>query len=172
MGFCAVNTVALASSRARELGAQRILIVDWDVHHGNGTQSIVEAEADTRFVSMHQAPWYPGTGAAEERGVGNLFNRPLPPGLPPAHYVEALWSAVVTATDGWGPELVLISAGYDCLAGDPLGGFTLEPADCATWVTRMRERWPSTPIVATMEGGYLPERLADGVLATARALAE
>ena len=172
MGFCPVNAVAIAAAHARRAGAERILIVDWDVHHGNGTQAIVEREAATRFVSMHQAPWYPGTGTADERGVGNLFNVPMVPGLPRATYVEALWSAIGRASEGWTPDLVCISAGFDCLSGDPLGGFTLEPADCATWVARMRERWPQVPIVAAMEGGYLPDRLADGMLATAAALAE
>ncbi|MEO8480436.1 MAG: histone deacetylase [Gemmatimonadota bacterium] len=170
MGFCPVNLVAIARESARRLGAERALIIDWDVHHGNGTQALVEADSTTRFVSMHQHPHYPGTGAASDRGVGNVFNLPLPPGLPHTTYLEALWEAVMRASRDFVPEIILISAGYDCLAGDPLGGFTLEPADCATWMTRLQEQWPDTPVVATMEGGYLPERLADGVAATVAAM--
>jgi acetoin utilization deacetylase AcuC-like enzyme len=170
MGFCPVNQVGIALAHARARGVSRVLVVDWDVHHGNGTQDLVAADRDVRFVSMHQHPWYPGTGAATERGVGNVHNVPLPPGLPRATYVEALWSAVVAATSGWPPELVLVSAGFDSLAGDPLGGFTLEPDDCATWIHRLRDQWAEVPIVGVMEGGYAPERLAAGVMATIGAM--
>lgn len=171
MGFCPVNLVTTAVAKARQAGLERALIVDWDVHHGNGTQEIVWSEAGTRFVSMHQFPWYPGTGRADERGVGNCFNVPLPPDLPRSEYVEALWAAVVAATTDWIPDAIFVSAGYDGMAGDPLGSFTLEPADYATWITRIRERWPGRPLVALMEGGYDPARLADGVLATVEAMA-
>lgn len=170
MGFCAVNLVAIAREAGRGGGAERALIVDWDVHHGNGTQAILEEDPTTRFVSMHQHPHYPGTGAASERGVGNVVNLPMPPGLPRTTYLESLWEAVMRASRDFVPDLILVSAGFDCLAGDPLGGFTLEPSDCATWITRLQDQWPDTPIVATMEGGYLPERLADGVLATVAAM--
>jgi acetoin utilization deacetylase AcuC-like enzyme len=170
MGFCPVNQVAIAAAHARRAGVERVLIVDWDVHHGNGTQAIVERDARTRFISMHQEHWYPGTGHAHETGVGNCFNRPMPPGLPSGTYVETLWQAVVDATDQWSPEVVLISAGYDSMAGDPLGGFTLRAQDYATWVARLRERWPSAPLVAVMEGGYDPDLLAEGVLATVGAM--
>ncbi len=173
MGFCLVNNIAILASLARLPGAdrQRVLIVDWDVHHGNGTQAMVEHEADTRFVSMHQWPWYPGTGASDERGVGNCFNIPLPPGLARQVYVDALWGGITAATAAWTPDIILISAGYDGMRGDPLGGFTLEPADYATWIIRLREGFPDAPVVALMEGGYAPERLAAGVVATVRAMA-
>jgi acetoin utilization deacetylase AcuC-like enzyme len=171
MGFCIVNHVAVVASAARAEGMERVLIVDWDVHHGNGTQAMVEHEPRTHFVSMHQWPWYPGTGAAAERGVGNCFNLPMPPGLPPAAYVESLWRGVEQATSGWHPDVVLISAGYDAMRGDPLGGFTLEPEHYATWIGRLRERFAAVPIVALLEGGYAPSRLAEGVVATIDALA-
>lgn len=170
MGFCPVNLVAIAVAHARSRGAERALIIDWDVHHGNGTQDIVEHQPLTRFVSMHQEAWYPGTGAAADVGSGNCCNRPMAPGLPRRDYVEALWDAVLLTTRDWVPDAIFISAGYDSMAGDPLGGFTLEPADYATWVDRLRNRWPDRPLVATMEGGYHPERLADGVLATVQAM--
>lgn len=172
MGFCPVNQVAIAVAHARRAGRERALVIDWDVHHGNGTQAIVEAEARSRFISMHQADWYPGTGAQTEVGVGNCFNRPMPPGLPREQYVETLWRAVVEATKDWQPDGVFISAGYDSMAGDPLGGFTLIPADYAEWITRLRERWPDLPVVAVMEGGYDPDLLAEGVLATVEAMVD
>ncbi len=171
MGFCLINHVAVLAAAARALGRQRVLIIDWDVHHGNGTQALIEAEPDTRFISMHQWPWYPGTGSAAERGSGNCFNLPLAAGLPSARYVETLWQGITSATAGWPPDLILLSAGYDGMLGDPLGGFTLEPADYASWVVRLRERFPSVPVVGLMEGGYAPVRLAAGVVATVRALA-
>ena len=173
MGFCLINQIAILASLARLAGTgrQRVLIVDWDVHHGNGTQALVDQEADTRFVSMHQWPWYPGSGAPDDRGVGNCFNIPLPAGLARQVYVEALWGGITAATAAWTPDIILISAGYDGMRGDPLGGFTLEPDDFATWVTRLRAAFPDAPIVALMEGGYAPERLAAGVVATVRAMA-
>lgn len=173
MGFCLLANAVLAARHAQRLGRARVLIVDWDVHHGNGTQALVEHDPTIRFVSMHQWPWYPGTGAAQERGVGNVFNVPLPPGLPaagPKGYVESLWNAVTAGTDDWIPDLVLISAGYDSMKGDPLGGFSLEPGDYAELTTRIRTRFPKAPVVGLMEGGYAPERLAAGVVATVQAL--
>ncbi len=171
MGFCLMNNVVIGARHAQRLGRGRVLIVDWDVHHGNGTQALVEADPEIRFVSLHQWPWWPGTGAASERGVGNIFNVPRPPGLPSTRYVADLWDAIVAATDDWTPEMVLISAGFDAMQGDPLGGFTLEPADYADLTRRLRERWPAAPLVGVMEGGYIPARLADGVAAHVRVLA-
>jgi acetoin utilization deacetylase AcuC-like enzyme len=121
-------------------------------------------------VSIHQWPWYPGTGAADERGVGNIFNVPRPPGLAPEQYVGDFWDAVETATRSWNPDILLISAGFDAMAGDPLGGFTLEPAHFAELTTRFREHLPATPIVSMLEGGYAPQRVAEGVAAHVGAL--
>ena len=171
MGFCFLNNVALAARHAQHLGRRRVLIVDWDVHHGNGTQAIVERDRAVRFVSMHQYPWYPGTGAADERGVGNIFNVPRPPGLPRATYVHDLLAAVAAALDGWRPDVVLVSAGFDSLAGDPLGGFTLEPEDLAQCATELRRRAAPAPVIAVLEGGYRLDRLAAGAVAVVRALA-
>ena len=170
MGFCFLNNVVVAARHAQRRGAARILIVDWDVHHGNGTQALVQADPSIRFVSMHQYPWYPGTGAAEERGVGNVFNVPRPPGLPRAAYVRDLLQAVDAALSGWRPDLLLVSAGFDSLAGDPLGGFTLEPEDMTSWTVALRERVAPAPVVAVLEGGYRLDRLAAGVCAHVGAL--
>lgn len=170
MGFCLLANAVLAAKRAASLGAQRVLIVDWDVHHGNGTQALVEREVGIRFVSMHRSPWWPGTGAADERGIGNIWNVPRPPDLPPRRYVEDFWSAVDQATTGWRPELVVVSAGFDSMAGDPLGGFTLEPEHYAELTHRLRNLPGAPPLVGLLEGGYIPSRLADGALAHLAAL--
>ncbi|MBA3555061.1 MAG: histone deacetylase [Gemmatimonadales bacterium] len=170
MGFCLVNHVVVAARHAQRGGFGRVLIVDWDVHHGNGTQALVEADAAVRYVSLHQHPWYPGTGMADERGVGNVFNVPRGPGKPAELYVSDLWAAVVAATEGWIPDLVLVSAGFDAMLGDPLGGFTLEPEHYAELTRRLRERLPKAPVVGMLEGGYTPSRVADGALAHVGAL--
>jgi len=169
MGFCLLNNAVVAAHAALEaMGAERVLIVDWDVHHGNGTQALVEDDARVRYVSLHQWPLYPGTGLAEERGVGNVFNVPRPPGLPPAAYVRDLNEAVEQATDGWQPDLLIISAGFDAMANDPLAGFTLEPEHYAEWTSKWRGI--GAPVVSLIEGGYIPQRLAEGVVAHLTAL--
>jgi acetoin utilization deacetylase AcuC-like enzyme len=170
MGFCLVNNVMVAAREAQLAGRGRVLIIDWDVHHGNGTQALMERDGTVRYVSLHQYPWYPGTGAADERGVGNVFNVPRGPGAPAERYVIDLWAAVVAATDQWTPDLILISAGYDAMLGDPLGGFTLEPQHYADLTHRLRHHLPKSPIVALLEGGYAPERVAEGVAETVGAL--
>src|SRR5687767_2352192 len=170
MGFCLVNNVIVAARHAQRAGRERVLIIDWDVHHGNGTQALVETDPTLRYVSLHQHPWYPGTGMADERGVGNVFNVPRGPGLPASLYVSDLWTAIVAAATGWEPELLLVSAGFDAMTGDPLGGFTLEPEHYADLTRRLRERLPYTPVVGLLEGGYVPERVAAGVLAHVKEL--
>ncbi len=170
MGFCLVNHVVVATRHAQGAGRGQVLIIDWDVHHGNGTQALVETDASVRYVSLHQHPWYPGTGAASERGVGNIFNVPRGPGKAPELYVGDLWAAIVAATTGWKPDLVLLSAGFDAMAGDPLGGFTLEPEHYTDLTQRLRERLPLVPVVGLLEGGYVPARIAEGVAAHLRGL--
>jgi len=171
MGFCLVNNVVVAARHAQRAKRDRVLIIDWDVHHGNGTQALMETDASLRYVSLHQHPWYPGTGMADERGVGNVFNVPRGPGLAAALYVRDLWAAIEAATTGWSPDMVLVSAGFDAMTGDPLGGFTLEPDHYADLTLRLRERFPRVPIVGLLEGGYTPSRIADGALAHIGALA-
>jgi acetoin utilization deacetylase AcuC-like enzyme len=169
MGFCLINNVVVAARSAIEdLRAERVLIVDWDVHHGNGTQALVESDPRIRFVSLHQFPLYPGTGRADERGVGNVFNVPRPPGLPRETYVADLDAAVEQATDGWSPDLILISAGFDAMAGDPLAGFTLEPEDYAAWVHQWKQL--GAPMGAVLEGGYAPDRIRAAAGEMVRAL--
>jgi acetoin utilization deacetylase AcuC-like enzyme len=170
MGFCLLANAVIAAREAQALGRGRILIVDWDVHHGNGTQALVEHDPTIRFISLHQWPAYPGTGSASERGAGNVMNLPRPPGLPPERYVSDLTVAIEASTERWRPDLILVSAGYDSMLGDPLGGFTLEPPHYAELVGVLRAAVPSAPIVGLLEGGYAPERVAAGVVATLGAL--
>ncbi len=174
MGFCLFGNVAIAALHALTRGAARVLIVDWDVHHGNGTQALVEHEPAIRFVSIHQWPWYPGSGALEDRGPHrSVWNVPMAAGLPPASYLSALFAAVDAATDGWTPDLVLVSSGFDSMARDPLGGFTLELEDVTTLtrgLVERAERWCDGRLVSALEGGYAPDRVGAGVMAHMQAL--
>jgi acetoin utilization deacetylase AcuC-like enzyme len=164
MGFCLFGNVSIGAHYVRRRhGAERVLIVDWDVHHGNGTQALVEEERDIHFVSMHQWPWYPGTGAAEDRGPHrNVWNVPMRANLPPEVYVDALRTAIDAATTDFVPDLVMISAGFDSLRGDPLGAFTLEYEhvdELTRHVVERAEEWCGGRVVSALEGGYAPERL-------------
>ena len=175
MGFCLFGNVALGAHYAkRRHSAERVLIVDWDVHHGNGTQALVQEDRDIHFVSMHQWPWYPGTGAADDHGPHeSVWNVPMSPGLPPEQYVDAFQRAVDAATRDFTPDVVLISAGFDSLAGDPLGGFTLE-YEHVELLTRdivgRAEVWCGGRVVSSLEGGYVPERLGVACVTHMRAL--
>jgi acetoin utilization deacetylase AcuC-like enzyme len=172
MGFCLLNNAAIAARAAlARLGAQRVLVVDWDVHHGNGTADAFRAEPLVRYVSLHRWPWYPGTGAEDDVGAGNLFHVARGPGLPRATYVADLLAAVDRAVTGFAPSLVIFSAGFDALAGDPLGGFTLEPDDFHQLTGAIRDRAPGAGLVSVLEGGYDPRRLADAAVRHVEALA-
>ncbi len=175
MGFCLFGAVAIGAHYARaQHKITRVLIVDWDVHHGNGTQALVQDQPEIRFVSMHQWPWYPGTGPASDRGPhGSAWNVPMPAALPAAQYLAALLRTVDEATQEWTPELVLVSSGFDSLARDPLGGFTLEIEDVSILTRELVDRansWCGGRIVSSLEGGYAPERLGKGVVAHLRGM--
>jgi acetoin utilization deacetylase AcuC-like enzyme len=176
MGFCLFGNVGVAAHYARSSHRlDRVLIVDWDVHHGNGTQDLVEQEPGIHFVSMHQWPWYPGTGAASERGCGNVWNVPMAAGLDPMRYVDALLGAVDSATAGFTPDLVLISAGFDSMRGDPLGGFTLDTEHVDLLTRAIAERasvWCRGRVVSALEGGYAPEILGAACRVHMNALVE
>jgi acetoin utilization deacetylase AcuC-like enzyme len=178
MGFCLFNNAAIAARAAQaEHGVERVLIIDWDVHHGNGTQDIFYADPSVYYLSLHIDGHYPGTGAAGERGVGagtgaNL-NVPIPAGADAGTYTRHFTEAVTRAFGESRPGLVIVSAGYDCLAGDPLGGLQLEPRhmhDLTRTVLRHAGDY-GAPVVALLEGGYAPPRVGAGVVATMRALA-
>ena len=179
MGFCLFNNVAVAVRSALAEGvAGRVLIVDWDVHHGNGTQDIFYEDADVFYLSMHQHPQYPGTGAAHETGRGSgegtTLNVPMSAGLAPDRYVDALLEALDRAAE-FGPEMVFISAGFDAARDDPIGGFSLEPQHFARLTREVVEQTRSSAggrVVSLLEGGYNPPELGRCVTAHLKALAE
>ncbi|HEX7117543.1 MAG TPA: histone deacetylase [Longimicrobiales bacterium] len=178
MGFCLFNNVAVAARWAQATrGVERVLIVDWDVHHGNGTQEIFYEDPTVYYLSLHLSPHYPGTGAAEERGAGagagTTRNVPLAHGTSADVYDRAFDDALDATLAEFAPELVLVSAGFDCLAGDPLGGLGLEPRDLHSLTRRLIERVSATAggrVVAVLEGGYAPPLLGAGVVQVLRAL--
>ena len=137
MGFCVFNNVAVGALQARAVhGLSRLAIFDFDVHHGNGTQAIFYDDPDTLYASTHQSPLYPGTGPCSERGIkGNILNRPLPPGTGSEAWRRVVERDVLPAIDGWRPQLIFISAGFDAHADDPLASMALVEEDFA-WVTR------------------------------------
>ncbi|MDT8367974.1 MAG: histone deacetylase [Longimicrobiales bacterium] len=179
MGFCPVNTIAVLARRVLDEGqAERVLIVDWDVHHGNGTQEIFWRDPDLFYLSLHEWPLFPGTGAADETGAGpgagTTLNRPLRAGTDGATFAAELRAALRDALDRFTPDLVLVSCGFDGLATDPLGGFELEPSDyhAATRILMEAvERVCGGRIVALLEGGYDPRTTGFATVAVLRALA-
>ena len=179
MGFCLFNNVAIAAESLRARGeAERVLILDWDVHHGNGTQDIFYEDPAVFFLSLHQYPDYPGTGAANEtgrgRGEGFTLNVPLREGTPRAHYLRTFAKVLGTAVERSAPDFILVSAGFDVLAGDPLGGQLLEPEDLhktTLMVLEAAERCCGGRVVVFLEGGYDPPRTGEGCVAVIRALA-
>jgi acetoin utilization deacetylase AcuC-like enzyme len=154
-------------------GLERVAIVDFDVHHGNGTQAIFEHEPRIRFASSHQWPLYPDTGARSETGCGNIFNAPLPKGTNGAVFRAAWRDDLLPAVDAFRPQLLLISAGFDGHRLDPLAGWLLEAADYA-WLTdalvALAERHAAGRIVSFLEGGYDLTALAESCLAHVQAL--
>jgi len=178
MGFCLVNHVAIAARYAqRKHGVERVMIVDWDVHHGNGTQDIFYSDPSVFFFSSHQWPLYPGTGRADETGegagVGTTMNFPFPAGSGRAQVLGAVETSLVPASDWFRPDLVLISAGFDSRYGDPLGGFTLDDrdfVDLTRAVMGIADKHAGGRVVSLMEGGYSIRGLAAATAAHVGAL--
>jgi acetoin utilization deacetylase AcuC-like enzyme len=174
MGFCLFANAAVAVRHAQAAhGLKRIAVVDFDVHHGNGTQACFEADGSILFASSHQSPCYPGTGEAEERGVGNVFNAPLPPGADGAAFRAAWSGTLLPAVDAFAPELIVISAGFDAHARDPLAQLRLREADFG-WLTaelcRLADRHCGGRIVSLLEGGYDLDALASSAATHVRTL--
>jgi acetoin utilization deacetylase AcuC-like enzyme len=178
MGFCLFNNVAIGARYAQSSGLQRALIVDWDVHHGNGTEAIFYEDPDVFYLSMHQWPHYPGTGYTAHRGHGSgagaTLNLPVPPGLPAQQYVDELLGGLDAVVSEFSPDIVFISAGFDAADGDPLAGLTLRPGDYHALTRRLMEIADSHcdgRLISVLEGGYDLDLLADCGIAHVKALA-
>ena len=176
MGFCFFGNVAIAAKHALDHhGLGRVAILDFDVHHGNGTQDLVEDDPRILFCSSHQSPLYPGTGAAHETGVGNVLNVPLAGGTGSAGFRAAWEKVILPRVDDFKPELIILSAGFDAHKADPLAGMMLETADFA-WVTEaicdVADRHCGGQVVSALEGGYDLTALGDSVRAHVSVLEE
>jgi acetoin utilization deacetylase AcuC-like enzyme len=174
MGFCLFNNAAIGALRAREVhGLARVAVIDFDVHHGNGTQAAFENEASLFYASTHQYPLYPGTGAASETGVGNVVNVPLRPMSGSSQFRRAMTQQVLPALDAFRPAMVVVSAGFDAHRSDPLAQLMLDEGDYA-WVTEklleIADRHANSRLVSTLEGGYDLAALGASVAAHIRVL--
>lgn len=178
MGFCVFNNVAVGARYAQQkYGAGKVAILDWDVHHGNGTQDIFYEDETVLFCSVHQSPWYPGTGMIEESGTGKgrglTLNAPLPAGSDMDRIGDKIDVSFLTAMRKFKPELVMISAGFDSRLGDPLGKFRLLDEDYKTltaWLRKIANEFADGRLISVLEGGYSLEGLAAGVQAHVEAL--
>jgi len=177
-GFCLLNNVAMAAAGLRRRGlARRIAIVDWDVHHGDGTQAIFDADPDLCYASTHQWPLYPGTGARDERGSGpaegSVHNRPLDPGAGDEAFVDAWRADLLPAIEGFEPDAILVSAGYDAHASDPLANLRVTEAgfgEVAGLLGELSGRLGLAGVALTLEGGYDLDALRASATATVRGL--
>jgi acetoin utilization deacetylase AcuC-like enzyme len=169
MGFCLYNNVAVAAQALRARGVARVAIVDWDLHHGNGTQHTFEDDPSVLYVSTHQYPFYPGSGSAAEvgrgAGAGRTVNVPCPAGFGDAEFACIFDEVIEPVLRQFAPEFVLVSAGFDCDARDPLGGLTLSPAGIARMarsLVALADECAGGRLVAVLEGGYDLNALVDG----------
>jgi acetoin utilization deacetylase AcuC-like enzyme len=171
MGFCIFNNIAIGARYARtRYGVDRVLIADWDVHHGNGTQEVFFSDGGVLFFDSHQHPWYPGTGSPDEKGEGKgrglIINNPFPAGAGRQEIIGAFRDRLVPAAERFKPQLVLISAGFDSRAGDPLGRFTLTDQDFTDLtgiLLDIARQHASGRVVSVLEGGYSLDGLASAV---------
>jgi len=174
MGFCLFNNVAVAAARALEVhGLKRVAILDFDVHHGNGTQAIFESVPNVLYASIHQSPLFPGTGREDETGLGNIVNACVRAGTDGPRWRRSLEDRILPAIDSFEPELLFISAGFDAHAADPLANVEIDEADFAWATARMvelAERHAGGRVVSCLEGGYDVDALVRSVMAHLGAL--
>ncbi len=175
MGFCLFSSVAIAAREAQALGFARVAVVDFDVHHGNGTQAVFERDPSLFFASIHQQPLYPGTGDPNEIGVGNVVNAAVPPDAAPELWRRLFEQRLMSAVDTFAPNLILVSAGFDAHRRDPLAHQRLEASDFA-WATRAIVEVAKVRcggrVVSSLEGGYDLEALGRSAVAHVAALGE
>jgi acetoin utilization deacetylase AcuC-like enzyme len=173
MGFCIFSSIAIGTRAAQAAGFGRVAVVDFDVHHGNGTQAVFEADPSLFFASIHEYPQYPGTGALHETGVGNVANAPVAPGSPVSVW-RAEFTRIMGQVDRFRPDLILVSAGFDAHARDPLARQSLEAKDFA-WATgaimEVARAHAGGRVVSSLEGGYDLEALGRSAAAHVEALA-
>jgi acetoin utilization deacetylase AcuC-like enzyme len=178
MGFCLFSNVAVAAAHALALGAERVLILDWDVHHGNGTNAIFHSSREVLFASIHQYPFYPGTGPLDDvgsgEGEGYSINLPVPGGTGEDVFLSLVAHVVAPVALRFRPSLVLISAGYDAHRADPVGGCTLATSSFGelTLLVRGLAAELGVPVGAVLEGGYDLDALAASVAVTMEALSD
>ena len=175
MGFCILNNIAVAAAHARQLGRQRVLVLDWDVHHGNGTEAMFYADPNVLFVSLHQYPSYPGTGAADDLGQGDgrgrNVNLPLPPGANDDVYAAAFERIVLPIIEQFAPDFALVSCGFDAHERDPLAQMALSAQAYGAMTTSLLGVLPSScPLGLVLEGGYDLQALTDSSAAVGAAL--
>jgi acetoin utilization deacetylase AcuC-like enzyme len=173
MGFCLFNNLAVGSAHAlAACGAERVLVLDWDVHHGNGTEEIFARSSEVLYASIHQWPLYPGTGPAEYDGAGEgegyTLNLPVPPGAGPDEFLALVQHVVIPVAREYAPGLIAISAGYDAHRDDPLASCMLDAAAYGAMAASIRDLADEleVPVLVCLEGGYAPRALADSVVAT------
>jgi acetoin utilization deacetylase AcuC-like enzyme len=180
MGFCLFNNVAIGAAYASNLyGIKRILIVDWDLHHGNGTQNMFYDSSEVLYFSTHQYPYYPGTGSINEvgiqNGIGHTINIPLHPGMGDKDYIKIFFEILKPVIDQYKPELILVSAGFDTYFADPLGGMKVTPqgfAQMARFLKEMAEIYCNGKLIFILEGGYNLEGLWESTKAVIEELLE
>ena len=179
LGFCLFNNIAIAARYLQqEYGLEKIVILDWDVHHGNGTQHSFESDPSIFYISLHQYPHYPGTGAYSETGIGDgsgtTLNCPMPAGSDDSHYEQAFREKILPAVNSYSPDVILISAGFDAHQADPLGSINLSTAFYAWMTERMLEtadQHANGRLISVLEGGYALDALAASVSGHLQSLA-
>lgn len=170
MGFCVLNNVSIGAMHARSLGFERVLIVDWDVHHGNGTQNSFWTDPNVGFVSIHRFPFYPGTGTRDERGAGDglgtTVNIPVPAETPAKDFLAMLADETERLAKTLKPDIVFLSAGFDAHRADPVGGLTLESEhyeEAGKWIARLANDYCGGRLVSLLEGGYHLQKMPECV---------